>query len=219
MKKLFLLAGALLAACDSPTIPERLLRDVYDFRLITPAPKTMRWPIGSTVRVFVIGTSDATRTDWLKRAVDHGADVWNRVSLFEEVKLEQVTNIAQADVIVEYSLTTSPVDLTGCPPSGGLAFTTFCLTSTQDHVAVFPMRDGSPSTVRFVISVRDAAATDEATVRRLVTHELGHVLGLAQHSPKQTDLMYSGTLNRDDPSPADRATLQVLYHSAADITP
>lgn len=36
---------AVLVACDSPTVPERLLTEVYDYRLLTPAPLVLRWPI------------------------------------------------------------------------------------------------------------------------------------------------------------------------------
>jgi predicted Zn-dependent protease len=84
---------------------------------------------------------------------------------------------------------------------------------------VFPLISGSSGRVKFVVTVRATAATDAVNVRQLVSHELGHAIGIVRHSPKQTDLMYGGTLNRDAPSPSDRATLQVLYHTAPDITP
>lgn len=220
MKKIIMLVLLMAVACDAPTVPERFLRDVYDFRLQTPARRTLRWPSGTTVRVFVVADADATINQYLKDAVAHGIQVWNVAALYGEVELEQTSRLNEADVVVEYSLSTSPLDLSGCPPGGGLAYTTFCLTQNSEHLRAFPLTGGGASAVKFVVTVRTTSATDAATVRRLVAHELGHVLGIAQHSPKQTDLMYGGaTLNRDDASPADRATLQLLYHTLPDITP
>lgn len=219
MKKMLLIACVCAAACDSPTVPERFLRDVYDFRLTTPEPLVMRWPAGSTVKLFVVDAADVTQTQYLRAGVDHGIRVWNSAALYGQVQLAETKTVGEADVVVQYSLSESPVDLSACPPGGGLAYTTFCLTNDEDHLRPFALAAGGASAVKFVLTVRSLASTDEATVRRLVSHELGHVLGIAQHSPKLTDLMYAGTLNRDEPSAADRHTLQVLYHTAADITP
>lgn len=219
MKKLLLIACVFAAACDSPTVPERFLRDVYDFRLTTPEPLVLRWPAGSTVKLFVVDDADATRTRYLRAGAEHGIRVWNSAALYGEVKLVETTTLSDADVVVQYSLSESAVDLSACPPGGGLAYTTFCLTDDEAHLRPFPLTSGGDSGVKFVLTVRSLSSTDEVTVRRLVSHELGHVLGIAQHSLKLTDLMYGGTLNRDEPSAADRHTLQVLYHTDADITP
>jgi predicted Zn-dependent protease len=219
MKKFLLLGLVLLAACDSPTVPERFLRDVYDFRLRTPEPVTFRWELGSTVKFFVVADNDAARTQYLRDATVHGVEMWNQAALYGEVALAMAESIQEADVVVEYSHVASPVELSDCFPSGGLAVTTFCLTESGTNLKVFPFVSGTGSNVKFVLTVRVTPQTSETDVRRLVTHEIGHVLGIAQHSPKQTDLMFGGALLRDDPSPADRATLQVLYHTKADITP
>lgn len=219
MKKHILLLCLLAAACDSPTVPERFLRDVYDFRLLTPEPLTFRWPTGATVNFMVIADTDAARTDFMRAAVSHAVAVWNNAALYGEVELAETSSIESADVLVMYSQSSAPVDLSACIPSGGLAFTTFCLTDDGFSLEPFARTDGGASRVKFVITVRPTSGTDAIAVRRLVTHEIGHVLGIAQHSPKQTDLMFAGTLQRDDPSPADRATLQVLYHTVPDITP
>lgn len=216
-----LLCALALGACETPTVPERFLRDVYEFRLLTPSPKTLRWPLNSTVHVFVVTSSDAARTQWLAAGVGNAVTVWNNAALYREVKLVQVGKVEDADVVVQYSLTQSPVDLTDCLPSGPDAVTTFCLSPTDPkHLRVFPLRNGaSNSHIRFVVSVRESAAADEETTVRLVTHEMGHVLGIARHTEQPTDLMYRGVLARKDLNARDRATLQVLYHSEADITP
>jgi predicted Zn-dependent protease len=47
-------------------------------------------------------------------------------------------------------------------------------------------------------------------------HELGHALGLLQHSPDTTDLMHSSPRVR---APSDRRSVEVLYHTEPTIAP
>ncbi|MGQ0563428.1 MAG: hypothetical protein ACT443_16345 [Gemmatimonadota bacterium] len=217
MKKLLLFALAMFSACDSPTVPERFLRDVYEFR--TSQGLVLRWPVGETVELFVVSRDEAAaRTQFLNDAVTHGIRVWNDAAIYGEVTLARASSIADADVVVEYSGTVSPLDLSSCLPSGGLATTTFCLDPGGERLAPYDLRDGTPTNVKFVVTVRTTAATDAAAVRRLVAHELGHVLGIAGHSDTRTHLMF-GNPETDEPQQADRFTLQVLYHTEADITP
>lgn len=212
---------ALVAACDSPTVPPRLLTDVYDYRLRAGSLKVLRWPIGTTVRVYVAADADAARTAALENGFENGANGWNAASLYGEVRIERTANLADADAVLLFSSTLPPVETGNCPPGGGSAATTLCL-DPQDptRLAVFPLRNGGGGKVKFLVTIRSVSPLDVESVRRLVAHELGHVLGIAQHSSRQTDLMFPETnLTRAEPSPADRATLHVLYHSRPDITP
>ena len=221
MRRAVLFFVLLAAACDGSIVAERRLQDVYDFR-IKSINKTVHWPVGSTVRVYVVDGPTTQQTDWLTSGVEHAATVWNAAALYGEVHVQRVSSAAEADAIVQYSFTSnSPVDVTGCLPSGPDAVTTFCLSAQQsDRLYVFPLKDGGSSHVRFVVNVRQSAAVDQETTWRLVTHEIGHVLGIAAHSTLETDLMYGGaTLLRNDPNDRDRNTLEVLYHTKADITP
>jgi hypothetical protein len=211
---------ALVAACDSPTVPQRLLTEVYDYRLLTPQPLVLRWPLATTVRVYVTPGEDAAHTAALEAAFENGANVWNAAALYREVRFERTADLQQADAVLIFSNLLQPVDVSNCTPGGGLAYTTFCLDSQDNtRLAVFPLRDGDGGRVKFLVTVRDQAVLDVESVRRLVAHELGHVLGIAQHSQRPTDLLYAGALTRAEPSPADRATLQVLYHTRPDIIP
>ena len=218
--KLFAIA-ALLAACDSPSVPERLLTEVYDYRLRANGLKVLRWPIGTTVRVFVASDADPARTGALETAFESGADRWNAAALYGEVRLERASHVDDADAVLLFSSTLPPVETSSCPPLQGAAATTLCL-DPQDptRLATFPLRNGSGGRVKFLVTIRSVSPLDVEGVRRLVAHELGHVLGIAQHSSRPTDLMFPETnLTRAEPSPADRATLHVLYHSRPDITP
>lgn len=219
MKRLLIAAIALLSACDSATVPERSLNEVYEYRLSTPAPRVLRWPVGTTVRVWVAADADPARTSLLENAFAQAADAWNSAALYGEVELQKTDDIGNADAVLLFSSTAPPVDLSSCPRQGALAITTFCLDmQDQNRLAVLPLLPGGGGRVRFLVTVA-AVVNDAEQVRRLVAHELGHVLGIARHSPRPTDLMYGNTLTTAVPSVADRATLQLLYHTRPDITP
>jgi predicted Zn-dependent protease len=49
-----------------------------------------------------------------------------------------------------------------------------------------------------------------------LTHEIGHTLGLLQHSTEPTDLMAAQPTARA-PSTRDRMTAEVLYHTVPTI--
>ena len=222
-RRLMLLAALAIGACDSPTVPERLYARVYEYRLLfDPQPLVLRWPTGTTVRVYVEPHPDAAHTAALEAALDNGIEVWNAAALYREVQLEQTTDLSQADAVLVYSTVQQPVDVSNCQPGGGQAYTTFCLDAAdQSRLAVFPLRNGGGGQVKFLVTVRSQATLDAQNVKLLVAHELGHVLGIARHSPRQADLMYPTPLPTisPKPSPGDRATLQVLYHTRADVTP
>ena len=218
MLRKLLLMCLLATACDSPTVPLRIYGDVYDFRL-HDSRQVLRWPVGTTVHVFTVTDADATHSQYLTDAVAFGASAWNSAAIYGEVQLEVVNSVQDADVVVQYTQAVSPVDASGCVPSGGLGTTTFCAAADGEHLSAFPLRDGSESHVKFLVTIRSIAVTSAEDARRLVAHELGHTLGISQHSPRPTDLMFGGALVRDTPNEGDRVTLQVLYHTDADITP
>ena len=219
MKKLLLLSSLLLTACDLPLVPERTTADVYDFRLLTPEPVVLRWPLGSTIRVMISTDLDAARNAALQAALENGIAVWNSAALYNEFKLEATTDLASADAVLLFASTPTPVDAGNCPPGGSAAYTTFCLDDSGEHLAFFPLPSGGETRVKFIVTLRNQNPLDSESVRRLVAHELGHVLGIGQHSNQPTDLMFGGVLTRAEPGPRDRGTLQVLYHTVPEITP
>jgi len=213
------LVGALMTACDAPTIPGRDPSDVYAFELPSLPPIIMRWPAGRTIRIHATPGRDETGTQRLREALDAAAAAWNSHAVFAEYRLERTADVAHADVVLAWSDVSLPVDTDDCRPALTQAVTTFCidgLGTDSARVRPFPMRDGTPSGVRMIVLV---LASEAAAVDRLVAHELGHVLGIGRHSDDTRDLMWRTDPQVSRPSRRDAATVQVLYHTTPDITP
>ncbi|HSJ10278.1 MAG TPA: hypothetical protein VK928_10200 [Longimicrobiales bacterium] len=222
MKRLMLAAAAALVACEGPTIPPRVDSEIYPFHLATSPPSVLRWPSGTAIRVFVAGGS-GERATILQEAFAAGASVWNASARYGEYKLVQATSLRDADVVLRWSDDIAPVDLGACEPEISRAVTTFCLRDDDaKRLHVYPLTGadaGAPSSVRMIVTILSSEATRTDRGRRLVVHELGHVLGIARHSPDAGDLMFGGELTRSTLSRRDAATIGVLYHTQPAVTP
>lgn len=219
MRKLVLLSVA-LSACEGPTIPPRSTSDIYPFHLDTAPPSVLRWPSGSTIRVFISGGTDA-RAAVLEESFAEGAAQWNATTWYADYELVRVQSIEDADVLLRWSDQIPPVDLSGCQPEISRAVTTFCLREDDaTRLHVFPVAGSpEPGSVRMVVSILTSEASRPDGVRRLVAHELGHVLGIAQHSPDSDDLMFGRELTRATLSRRDQATVRVLYRTEPGVVP
>ncbi|HEX7024951.1 MAG TPA: hypothetical protein VF187_09045, partial [Gemmatimonadales bacterium] len=49
-----------------------------------------------------------------------------------------------------------------------------------------------------------------------ILHELGHVIGMLRHSPRNTDLMFASP-EVDQLSARDRNTAEVMYHAPSNV--
>jgi hypothetical protein len=214
-------ALVLLAGCESAALPPRPSADVYEFRLATQPPLVLRWASGRTIRVYVAGGDVPGQAAALAGALDRGAAAWNRYALFGEYRLAPTTDLGQADVVLRWSGELSPVDLSQCLPSGTRAVTTFCAEDGDpvNGLTVFPRSDGGASRVKMVVTVLASQLTIPGRIPQLVTHELGHVLGIVRHSDEPRDLMYGGELVTSLPSRRDQATVQVLYQTRPEAIP
>lgn len=208
----------LAAACDAPTIPPEA--GAYDFTFRTTPPSVVRWPVGTTIRVHVAGGEDPVRAALLRDAFLEAAAQWEDAVLFSEYRFAEAATARDADVVLYWGGESPPADTAGCPPEsiGERALTWSCPHPTvPGRLRPFTV-DGQPSQVRMMVYVLRSEASDPASVRRVVLHELGHVLGIGQHSPSMQDAMEAHA-PVDRLSPADRATVQVLYHVEPDILP
>jgi hypothetical protein len=214
-------AIAALAGCDPVTVPMRGLAEVYDFRLPVGSDSlVMHWPNGTRIRVYVNPAPEMDRTQLLVDGLSRGAAAWEGASLFGDYSFQEVGNPQGADVVLTWSDVALPINTAQCPPGGGAAYTTFCLTPERDALEPFPLINDEPnSRVRFLVTVRADATLTAARVQSLVAHELGHVLGLARHSPNSADLMFNDPVARTEPNVRDRATVQLLYQLRPDIIP
>jgi len=216
------LAGMGLAgACNAPTIPERRLDDAYAFSLPTAIGDTLvlRWPQGSVVRVW---SADTDAGAPLRAAYEAGAALWNARALFGEYRLVAAAAPAEADVLLAWAPGPLPVDTEACPPLTRRGTTTFCLREQDGskRLDVFPLLGGQASgQVRMLVTFLRESGAPPADLAALVAHELGHVLGLTRHSPNALDLMYESPGMPPTLSLRDAATVQVLYHTRADIVP
>lgn len=225
MKTVWLLLAAVVlsvAGCESATVPARDGISLYDFRLITPEADSLvlRWPVGSTIRVYVNRGTDPERFDALRSAFASGAEAWQAAALYGEYEITEVNSPDNADAVLTWSGDLLPVVVSDCAPGGSRAYTTFCLDDSGEHLRPFPLANSDRTgTVRFLLTVRSTEGGEQARVNALVAHELGHLLGIAQHSRVQTDLMHEDQVSLSVPNARDRATVQVLYHTRPDITP
>ncbi|MEO5509322.1 MAG: hypothetical protein ABIV28_00840 [Longimicrobiales bacterium] len=214
--------AAFISACESPTLPPRSTTDVYDFRLRSDTFHIFHWPAGTDVRVFIYATKPA-RVDSMAASFERGAAMWNAYSLFGEYQLVRAQTIDEADVVVRWSDDLAPVDDSECSPTFSSGVTTFCiddLDATPLRLATFPPLPAAPGAegVKMLVTILASQATIPGRIDRLLAHELGHVLGIGQHSLNRNDLMYGDPVV-DVLSRRDIATVQVLYHTTADVFP
>lgn len=216
--RLLLLAAA-AAGCEPPTVPPVTASDLYDFRLPTDPPAVFRWPVGATIRVYP-STEFDDRRPLMQSALDYAAAQWNAAARYGEYRVVRVGTLAEADVLVRFADEPAEVDLTGCPPAGSVAVTTFCLSEDDaGRLRIFPAAGTGGGGVRMVVSVIGFEAQRPDRYRALLAHELGHVLGIGRHSPDADDLMHAGQPSRSTLSARDSATVRVLYHTRPAIIP
>lgn len=199
---LLLLAG--FAACSEPTIPTRVPAYGFD----DPATgDVFRWPaVRLPVRVWVDPRGAMPRLVRLALAQ------WQAQFLYGEFRGLVVADSLDADVLVVWGGTV-PTDV---PPDPGPPVVACNGLTTFSIDAANALDDYVRAEVNVLGGYSDAQIA--ACAARTTTHELGHVLGILQHSPDSTDLMY-GTPRVTAPSDGDRRTVEVLYHTAPTIFP
>lgn len=207
-----------LAACDAPTIPRETF--AYDPRLRAGAGELLvyRWPAGHTVRVYA--SAGAMSGGFaIAPALAHAADAWRDALWFAELGFQLVADPGQADVVVHdisETLVNIPAECSGLLGFGGV--TSFCATAALDRLVVLPLRSGASGRVRFDITIDGTRVTTESGFRALVTHELGHALGIGGHSSNASDIMVN-TPSVEVPSPGDARTLRWVLRQAPDLRP
>lgn len=196
-------------ACAEPTAPGEA--PGYDPTVLTGG-RVYHWPLGADVAVYVAPADDE---DALPAAFAHAAAAWTATLRYRELRLHTVSSPADADVVLGYAGATFPVALDAC---GGIgipaAFTLLC--PRGDSAATLPLRDGAAGRVKIAIVVDGDVVTTRAQLDAVVTHELGHALGVGGHSDVPGDVMFADP-RVPRPSARDAATLRYVLHQPADV--
>jgi predicted Zn-dependent protease len=171
-----------------------------------------RWPATSLpIKVF------AEPVGQLPQYASDGLRAWQRQFLYGEFRATLVADSSTADLLVVLTGNPPPdTPLTDDPPR----FVCEGVTFVPPRVV-----DGSGQlrfTSRMQIEVRafpGADPTDAVNcLARVTTHEIGHALGIFAHSNDPFDLMFDAP-TVTTPSLRDQATIQLLYHTRADVLP
>ena len=211
------IALAPLGGCFVPTTPAEA--PGYDPAL--PSGELYRWALGRTVRVYVVPSDPFDGPDELRDATRAAAEGWSAAMYYRELTVALVYDAQQADVIVRPAGVRTLVGTAGCePPTGEPAGSTFFCRARlqapqQDTALTLPLLLTGRGRVKVEVSV-DAAQAPAGGLASLVTHELGHALGIGAHSVHPADVMYA-VPSASRPSARDASTLRWLLHQYAHL--
>jgi len=206
VKPIAAVVGCVLAvvACETATAPDR--SDNYYSRL-AQSGLLFRWPANRLPVRFWVDPAAGPVSQY----VLDGIGVWEAQFLYGEFRATLVADGATADVRVRVDGQTPPaVPLTDDDPVSACDGDTGFDTTAVQITAPFEI------TLRWNFLRQD---TDVANcLARVTLHEIGHALGLFVHSDSPDDLMNTQARVRQ-PSSRDRATLEMLYHTAPTLGP
>ncbi|HET7457426.1 MAG TPA: matrixin family metalloprotease [Gemmatimonadaceae bacterium] len=215
------------ASCDSPSTNGPLPVADYPVGLSYHDPATgdlrvflYHWPLGSVVRVYADPAAQPAGWD-LAAAVVDGGRRWEPEMYYREASLRLVSSPADADVIVHFDAAPPLLDIpAGCdvPFIQAAAVTLLCANERFDGLATLPLANGGAGHVKMDVTVVATRVADAAQLRRVVAHEIGHVLGIGGHSGNPADLMYPAP-EVDSPSEADGRSLRYALHAPDAVVP
>ncbi|MES2124295.1 MAG: hypothetical protein V4503_06355 [Gemmatimonadota bacterium] len=218
MRRLLPLGLALLAVTACSDLVTPLRTNPYEYRkfiskgLPDGSVDTVlfHWPRNFLpVRVWVAAD------DPLRPHMTTAIDRWNATFLYGEFRAMMVNDSNAADVIVRNVVAPAGGE---APPITLSAFAPECRGETDLFYNLSARTIILP--VRMYIYPRFSTTPPglDDCYRITATHELGHALGLLEHSPSASDLMFSDPV-LDGISERDRITAETVYHLPATYTP
>lgn len=206
VKRLLLCLGlGLAAACADPAIPDRT--DSYGFD--DGFGDVFRWPQEwLPVRIY------ADERGPMRKLISQGVAAWEAQFLYGEWRAELVADSNAADVIIRWSGTVPP----DVPPDTGSIQVIACSGLTQ--IVIDSASNAVERPIRVTANELGSFSPEFviACYRRVLRHELGHTLGLLQHSSQTFDLMAAQPAVYL-PTERDRVTAEILYHTTPTIGP
>ena len=201
-------AAALVAglACGDSTQPDR--SDRYDWWLVAGADTlTFHWqPAELPVHIWVEDSAS------LPSHVSRGIGLWQNTVGTASWQAVTVADSTTAEVIVRMApISAAPPIPGGAIPSGSCQGVTVLDTVASRFQLAIPIRIN-------IEVIGGSPGSAQACIRRVVAHELGHSLGLFQHSPDDQDLMFAFP-KVDAPSNRDANTVITLYMSPRNMLP
>ncbi|HEU4697713.1 MAG TPA: hypothetical protein VFS40_00885 [Gemmatimonadales bacterium] len=204
--------GGLALACNDATAP--LQMDAYDYKVAVPGAKG-----GVDSVAFHWTSADLPVKVWVEDAagvpalVQKALDRWGATIGSGKFRGTLVGDSTTADIIVHVAQ----------PPVAEFAVTRLHALATSCEGAADVFLDPAQRTIQrplrvYVFTSADPAAPDvRACLDATTTHEIGHTLGLFQHSPNAEDVMYRLPTTAE-PTLHDRATAYFLYRDASGLT-
>lgn len=174
-----------------------------------------RWPTGQTIAVYSDPTAVPSGTD-LGAITATAMTAWKQALGGNEFSFRAATSAADADVIVHVSAAPRLVGLAGCaePPAFASGVTFFCPAS--DSALTLPLASGATGRVKVDISINPDATSAANPLAAIVTHELGHAVGIGGHSPVALDVMYASPAV-STPSARDITTLRWVVRQKVEL--
>ena len=199
---------ALATSCGDSAAPLRA--DSYEWRLFEPTAEggtdtlAFAWP-GSSLPLRIWAQDTLGLPDHAAAAIQ----TWQAQFLYGEFRGEMVSDSLDADVIVVAGQAPAKIRLLR-------SMARECEGATD--VPLDPVTLILTPPFHVFIDLRFAEGTPgvETCLNLTTAHELGHALGIFQHSPDPDDLMYSDPIVTA-PSARDRNTAERAYHTPTTI--
>ena len=201
------------AACSDASTPGT--DDFYDWHGIVPTPSgedslTFHWtPDRLPVRIWVEDSAD------MARHVTDGISAWHRGVASSQFTADMVSDSTVADVLVRVA--PAPSGGSFARVRLGSAFALECEGATDLDIVADNTQLQLPIRIYInPLSAPEDPGLDDCLALTAI-HELGHSLGIWQHSDTTTDIMFADPLV-SQPSDRDLQTIGLLYRQTPNVS-